>query len=57
MQAYQPNAIVCQLGADGLVGDPMRSFNLTSLGLGKCLSKIIGFNLPTLYLGGGKINI
>ncbi|EDV25056.1 uncharacterized protein TRIADDRAFT_25928 [Trichoplax adhaerens] len=56
MQAFQPNAVVCQFGADGLVEDPMRSFNLTSLSLGKCLSDILSYNLPTLCLGGGGYN-
>ncbi|XP_021344195.1 histone deacetylase 8-like, partial [Mizuhopecten yessoensis] len=50
---FRPEAIVCQCGADGLVGDPMDSFNLTPLSLGRCVYFLLDWALPTLLLGGG----
>ena len=50
---YSPDAIVCQAGVDGLNGDPMRSFNLTSAAFENCVKIIANWDLPTLFLGGG----
>lgn len=50
---FKPEAVVCQCGADGLAGDPMDSFNLTPLSLGRCLYYMLDWGLPTLLLGGG----
>ncbi|XP_033741385.1 histone deacetylase 8-like isoform X2 [Pecten maximus] len=50
---FQPEAVVCQCGADGLAGDPMDSFNLTQLSLGRCVYYMLDWALPTLLLGGG----
>lgn len=50
---FAPLAIVCQCGADGLVGDPMMSFNLTPRVFGFCIQKLIQVNKPLLLLGGG----
>lgn len=54
-EKFQPEAVVCQCGADGLAGDPMESFNLTHKGLGKCVYFLLKWNLPTMILGGGKL--
>ena len=51
---FQPDAIVCQCGVDGLAGDPMNSFNLTQYGLGACVHYISLLGKPLLLLGGGK---
>ena len=51
---FQPDAIVCQCGVDGLAGDPMNSFNLTQYGLGACAHYISLLEKPLLLLGGGK---
>jgi len=55
-QIFKPNAVVCQVGADGLSGDPMRSFNLTVHSLCSCVNSIIKWQKPTLLLGGGGYN-
>ncbi|XP_078268450.1 histone deacetylase 8 isoform X2 [Rhinoraja longicauda] len=54
--SFNPEAVVCQLGADTIAGDPMCSFNLTPVGVGKCLRYILNWELPTLILGGGGYN-
>lgn len=55
-QTFDPNAVVCQCGADGLVGDPMASFNLTPHCLVQCVEKLLEWNIPLLLLGGGGYN-
>ena len=53
-EQYKPDVVVCQCGADGVAGDPMESFNLTPLGLGRCVQLILSWKLPMLLLGGGE---
>lgn len=53
---FNPEATVMQLGADTMAGDPMCSFNMTPVGVGKCLQYILQWQLPTLLLGGGTLN-
>ena len=53
---FNPESIVMQLGADTMAGDPMCSFNMTPVGVGKCLQYILQWQLPTLLLGGGTIH-
>lgn len=50
---FCPDAVVCQCGADGLAGDPMESFNLTPLALGRCVFHLKKWSLPLLLVGGG----
>ncbi|XP_064610277.1 histone deacetylase 8-like [Liolophura sinensis] len=52
-EVFSPEAVVCQCGADGLAGDPMNSFNLTHLSLGRCVYSLLKWNVPLLLLGGG----
>uniref|UniRef100_A0A4W3GS23 Histone deacetylase 8 n=1 Tax=Callorhinchus milii TaxID=7868 RepID=A0A4W3GS23_CALMI len=54
--SFHPEAVVCQLGADTIAGDPMCSFNMTPVGVAKCLRYILNWQLPTLVLGGGGYN-
>ena len=56
LYAFRPDAIVVQCGADSLSLDPLGGFNLTLDGLGQCVSKVLGSQLPTLFLGGGGYN-
>ena len=56
-EQYKPGVVVCQCGADGLAGDPMESFNLTSLSLGRCVQLMLSWKLPILLLGGGEITL
>ncbi|KAG2464015.1 HDAC8 deacetylase, partial [Polypterus senegalus] len=55
--AFNPEALVLQLGADTIAGDPMCCFNMTPVGVGKCLQYILQWNLPTLLLGGGGYHL
>lgn len=55
-EKFHPGAILCQLGADGLNGDPMCSFNLTEKSLVHCVKRILDWNVPTLFVGGGGYN-
>lgn len=52
--AFNPKAVVLQLGADTIAGDPMCSFNMTPVGIGKCLRYVLQWQLATLVLGGGE---
>ncbi|GAB1607852.1 histone deacetylase 8-like [Argonauta hians] len=56
IRVFSPQAIVCQCGADGIAGDPMNSFNLTSLSLASCVRYFANLKLPLLLLGGGGYN-
>lgn len=51
---FQPDAVVCQCGVDGLAGDPMNSFNLTQFGLAASVHCITSLEKPLLLLGGGE---
>ncbi|XP_003228687.3 histone deacetylase 8 isoform X1 [Anolis carolinensis] len=55
--AFSPEAVVLQLGADTIAGDPMCSFNLTPEGIGKCLRYVLQWQRPTLVLGGGGYHL
>ncbi|XP_053554978.1 histone deacetylase 8 isoform X1 [Bombina bombina] len=54
---FNPGAVVLQLGADTIAGDPMCSFNMTPEGIGKCLKYVLQWQLPTLILGGGGYHL
>ncbi|KAK3567654.1 hypothetical protein QTP86_020402 [Hemibagrus guttatus] len=54
---FNPEAVLMQLGADTIAGDPMCSFNMTPVGVSKCLSHVLEWKLPTLLLGGGGYNL
>lgn len=43
-----------QCGADAIAGDPLGGTNMLPVDLGKCISKILDWKLPTMFLGGGK---
>ncbi|XP_054169246.1 histone deacetylase 8-like [Oppia nitens] len=55
--AYKSQVIVCQMGADGLAGDPMNAFNLTIDGYSECLKYLITINKPLILLGGGGYHL
>uniref|UniRef100_A0A3P9IH00 histone deacetylase n=1 Tax=Oryzias latipes TaxID=8090 RepID=A0A3P9IH00_ORYLA len=54
---FNPEALVMQLGADTMAGDPMCSFNMTPVGVGRCLQYLLQWQLPTLLLGGGSLRL
>ena len=51
--SFRPDAVVVQCGADGLAGDPCRLANLSSTGMARVVERVLGWNVPTLLLGGG----
>jgi len=57
VEKFQPEAIVCQCGADSLVNDPMGTFNLTLKSYRQCVRHLKQLQLPLLILGGGGYNL
>lgn len=57
IEKIQPQVVVAQFGADGLVSDPMNSFNLTPRSLSQSLQLLKATGLPLIVLGGGGYNI
>lgn len=53
---YRPDVCVVQCGADAIASDPLGGANLLPQDIGKCLQEILSWNLPTMFLGGGKSN-
>ena len=55
ISVFRPSVIVFQCGLDGLAEDPLGAWNLTTRGIGECLSCILQYNniIPLLLLGGG----
>lgn len=43
-----------QCGADSIAGDPLGGTNLLPEDMGFCIEKILSWDLPTIFLGGGK---
>ncbi|GAA5897949.1 hypothetical protein JCM8208_003199 [Rhodotorula glutinis] len=52
-EAFEPDAVVVQLGTDGLAGDPCKEWNLSLSALGFAVERVLSWNKPTLLLGGG----
>ncbi len=57
LEAFQPEAIVTQLGADALHDDPITHWNLTTHGYLHALKALKAMKLPWIALGGGGYNI
>ncbi|KAG0662140.1 hypothetical protein C6P46_003533 [Rhodotorula mucilaginosa] len=53
VKAYDADAIVLQLGVDGLAGDPCKEWNLPLASFGFALERVLSWNKRTLLLGGG----
>jgi acetoin utilization deacetylase AcuC-like enzyme len=56
MEAFQPEALVVQCGADSLNGDEVGQSNLTIETIGHCIKNVLGYKKPTLFCGGGGYN-
>ncbi|KAI9058032.1 histone deacetylase 8 [Trametes sanguinea] len=57
--AFEPDYVVIQCGADGLAGDPYATWNWSlggEGGMGWYVNKICGWGCKTLLLGGGGYN-
>ena len=57
VEAYRPDAIVLQSGADSLAGDAIGGFNLSFEGHGHAFKAVLDQHLPTLCLGGGGYTV
>jgi acetoin utilization protein AcuC len=57
LEAYRPEVLVTQLGADGLHGDPLTSLSFTTNGFLRAIELFKGLGVPWLALGGGGYNI
>lgn len=55
--AYQPDAIVAQLGVDTHFDDPLAHLVLTSSGFTSLVERILSFGRPVVALGGGGYNL
>lgn len=55
--AYNPDAIVCQLGADALAGDPLAHLCLSNNAYVDVIERVLSFNKPILATGGGGYNV
>jgi len=55
--AYNPDAIVLQLGADALAGDPLAHLCLTNNAYVGVIESVLSFNRPILATGGGGYDI
>ncbi|KAF9291512.1 Histone deacetylase 8 [Mortierella alpina] len=54
--SYNPGAIVVQCGVDGMAGDPLGKWNLSTHDYGDCIKRILAWEKPLLVLGGGGYN-
>jgi acetoin utilization protein AcuC len=43
-------------GADSLAGDPLSSMQLSNIALWETVEQLVGFEVPTVVLGGGGYN-
>ncbi len=55
--AYQPDAIVLELGMDTLAGDPLTHLQLTNNIVVEVLSRLMSFRRPLLVAGGGGYHV
>ena len=56
-ESFEPDAVVCQCGADGLAGDPHAAFNLTEQAFVQCVQCLQAWKRPLLLTGGGQHSI
>lgn len=57
LEAFGPDLLVAQLGADSLISDPLTHLRLTNNGYSHVVRSIAGLGLPILALGGGGYDI
>lgn len=53
LQAYAPDILVTQFGADTLIGDAVAGLRLSIHGFERCVRRVSRLDLPWLALGGG----
>lgn len=57
IEAYNPDVIVFELGADALAGDPLAHLRLTNNVYARIIDYLMGLNKPILVTGGGGYNV
>lgn len=57
IDAYQPDAIVLELGMDALAGDPLADLSLTNNTYADLLHQVVAAGKPILATGGGGYNV
>ena len=55
-ERFAPDAMVLCCGADSLAGDPLSSMQLSNIALWETVEQLVGFEVPTVVLGGGGYN-
>ena len=55
--AYAPDAVVLQLGMDGLAGDPLTHLRLTNNAYADAVQRVSDFGQPILAVGGGGYHV
>ncbi|KAL8435967.1 hypothetical protein ACSSS7_002108 [Eimeria intestinalis] len=53
MEAYRPEAVVLQCGADSVAGDRLGCFNLSINGHSEAVRYFCKAGVPAIFLGGG----
>jgi histone deacetylase 1/2 len=54
---YRPGAILMQCGGDGLVGDQLGVWNMTTRGHGACVEFVRKLGIPMMVVGGGGYTV
>ena len=57
IEAYKPDVIVLELGADALAGDPLAHLQLTNNTYADIIYSLLDFDTPILMTGGGGYHI
>lgn len=57
IQAFKPEVLVTQHGADTLAADPLTHLRLTNNGTSRAVKLIKSFDIPWLAVGGGGYNV
>jgi acetoin utilization protein AcuC len=57
IEAYKPDCLVFELGADTLAGDPLANLQLTNNTYADIIYRLLDFGVPILMTGGGGYNI
>jgi acetoin utilization protein AcuC len=57
LTAYQPDALVLELGMDTLAGDPLTHLHMTNNIVVEVLNRLLQFNKPLLVGGGGGYHV
>lgn len=57
VEAYEPDILVVEAGADALAGDPLAHLHLTNNAYAEVIEILLGFDRPMLVTGGGGYHV